>query len=557
MSHDFKQDASSLYRKQGEESLAKFAKLYLRHHVTIEPSAAHSKIYDTLLSITHDRGKKIAIAAPRDFGKSTLVTLVYLTYLICYSKERFIVVISNTASQAVAILENLRKELTENELLRRDFPEIFEAEGRPKAPKWKQNDIITRNGIEVLALGYGQQIRGRKFGAKRPTVVIMDDLESGENQFTLESKEKMKRWLNGSVLKVGSEGTNYLFIGTVHHALSLLAEYLKDESDPVWTGMKFRAIQEWPKSMDLWATYHNIRYGRDIYGRVSGPDAALRFYNDYKHRMDEGASILWDKKWDLRRLMDLFGENESSFMSEMQNEPVDLENMTFDVDGFAYWDDEYHTIDGLLKGLGSGVEFFGSCDPAMSKKLFGGDYSAIMVVARKGRDYYVIVADISRSNPDKLIKDIIAYAKRYPCTKFVVENNGFQELMVKSLTDSAKAEGVFMRIHPLTNTGSKQSRIFGLYTWLKNGTVKFARSQKMLLDQFRAFPNGKNDDGPDALEMLIRVANESSGFDLKIMSDILKKIADPHPRLGSGRRIIRYNNQEFIDPFGLMDGVAD
>jgi len=93
-----------------------------------------------------------------------MITLIYLIYSICYAKERFIVIISHTASQAQKTLENIRKELTENEKLREDFPEIFESDGRPKPPRWTQDDIVTRNNIEILALGYNQKIRGRRHG---------------------------------------------------------------------------------------------------------------------------------------------------------------------------------------------------------------------------------------------------------------------------------------------------------------------------------------------------------------------------------------------------------
>ncbi len=43
---------------------------------------------------------------------------------------------------------------------------------------------------------------------------------------------------------------------------------------------------------------------------------------------------------------------------------------------------------------------------------------------------------------------------------------------------------------------------------MKNGTIKFSRAHHLLLEQARFFPWGKHDDGLDALEMAVRVAEQ-------------------------------------------------
>ncbi len=500
MKKKIEKDVSLTRRKIAESSLYAFTKFYLAKHISIMPSEAHLEIYDMLYAITNDRGKKVAIAAPRDFGKSTMITLAYIIYLICYAKEQFIVVISNTASQAEKILDNVRSELTENELLLKDFPEIFEADGKPKPPRWKENDIITRNNIEILALGYGQQIRGRKHRNYRPSLIILDDLEDGENTFSSDAKEKMQKWLEGSVLKAGSNASNFLFIGTVHNSFSLLGEYTNSEKQPAWKGERYKAMIEFPKNMNLWEKCWKIRIGKELYNGAKGQPAAMQYYQDNKAAMDEGAVILWPQKWDLYKLMDMYYDNIFSFNSEMQNDPVDTDKMTFNVDNFTYWSDQYASVDVLLRDLGDEVNFYGACDPALE----GGDYSAIIVLAKHKGDYYVVVSDITHNDQDKLIKDILAYAKRYRFSDFIVEANNFQELLVKALEKEAAKEEIPIVLTPIKNSGRKQNRIMELYAWIKNGSIKFCKSDKLLLDQFRGFPRGKHDDGPDALEMAMR-----------------------------------------------------
>ena len=524
--HSLNEDVGALRRKTAEGSILAFAKLYFPHHLKINPSEAHNEVYKLLLQATNEKGKKIAIAAPREFGKSTMITLIYLIYLICYAKEHFIVIISYTASQAQKNLENIRKELTENEKLRQDFPEIFESSGRPKPPRWTQSDIVTRNDIEILALSYNQTIRGRRHGADRPGLIILDDVEPDEGWSSPEMADKMEQWLNKAVFKAGSENTNYLFIGTVHHWLSVLGEYLKEDANPAWIKRRYEALVKWPDRMNLWQKLFTIRNSKEIYAESTGTAAAIRFYNDNQSLLDAGAVLLWPEQWGLLKLMEIYSDNEFSFMSELQNDPRNVSEFGFDVDNFSYWSDEFPSIDALLKSLGSDVRFYGACDPSMGKSMFIGDYSAIIVLACTEKLAYVIVADLARRHPDIITKDIIAYAKRYNFIKFIVEVNNFQELMAQSLKKTAQQEGISLSIERVNSGGKKTDRIFSLYEWVKNGTIKFSRNDRIILNQFRVFPQqGKTDDGPDALEMVFKFMQKEPTFDIQQRLKIFRRIS--------------------------------
>ena len=264
MKRNILNELSRFRRAEGAKSLLAFSRLYMKHHMQYEPSAAHLEIYGLLDEAIVKRGKKIAIAAPRFFGKSTLITLMYVCYLICHSKKgAYIAIISNTASQATQILDNIKKELTENPLLRTDFPEIFESKGGTKCLRWRESDIITRNGVKITALGTGQQIRGRRFGIIRPTDVIADDMEDSENTFSLEVLNKRRDWYDKSVLKVGSEVTNHILIGNLYHPHSLLAEFVSKDENPSWTKRVYPTLVTWPKNMDLWEMWSHIYRGRN------------------------------------------------------------------------------------------------------------------------------------------------------------------------------------------------------------------------------------------------------------------------------------------------------
>lgn len=201
------------------------------------------------------------------------------------------------------ILENVKKELTENTRLMTDFPEVFETYGKPKPPRWTQYEIETRNQIKVLALGSGQRIRGRKYGNYRPTLVIADDIENTDNTFTTESREKIKEWFNKSILKVGAEETNFLFIGTLYHPHCLLGEYLNPEANPVWIKKIYKAIMLGPKHSELWERWSNTYNNKEAFEGLKGPEAAQKFYETNREKMDEGIELLWSEKWDYYKLM--------------------------------------------------------------------------------------------------------------------------------------------------------------------------------------------------------------------------------------------------------------
>jgi predicted phage terminase large subunit-like protein len=527
MQDSLKQEAINMKRRVAERSILSFARAYLSRHLKINPSKAHLEIYDVLKDILEKRNRKIAIAAFRDFGKSTQVTLIYLLYCICFTRERFIVIISNTASQAKQILDNVKDELTQNEGLREAFPEVFEMEGKPRPPRWTEDEIITRNGIRVLALGSGQQIRGRRHGIYRPTLVIADDLENSDNTFTFEAREKMKKWFEKSVLRVGSEGSNFCIVGNLFHPHSLLGEFQDKALHPGWESFKYRAIEAWPRNMQIWETWSKILHGQEQFNGNVGNEAALAFYFSQQAEMDGGAVLTWPEKFSLFDLMLMREENKVSFDAEMQNEPIDPGELAMDVESIHYWTDKFASAEDLLKTIGNEMEFFGALDPSLGKSAEKGDYSAIIVLGRDKQGLlYILEADIARRSVDKQIRDVLAYAQRYKFVQFAIEANMFQELISQKVVEESRKASIYLNVKPIKNITDKLARIQCLYSSVKNGTLQFSRNHKLLLDECRAFPKGRTDDGLDALEMSFRCVQDGSTVRSETIIGVLKNLVE-------------------------------
>lgn len=507
MLNNIARKTGAIRREVASKSLQAFAKLYFSEHLTYEPSEAHLEIYDLLFDCLKNRGKKIAIAAPRNFGKSTLITTIYIIYCICYSAEKFIVLISDTAAQAVQNLENVKRELTENKIPGADFPEIFEVKGTPKPPRWTQCEIETRNRIKVLALGSGQRIRGRKFGSKRPDIVIADDVETAENSRNQEVRENTIDWYNKAILKVGDERTNYIVLGTVYDAQCLLAKLLDPNANYLWIKKKYKAIVSEAEDAILWQKCYGYRSSGEIFQGKQGIEASRGFYEANREAMLRGVSILWPQRWDYFDLYMLREEEPVSFSTEYQNEPMDPKTQIFAIDQIHFWTDRHRSLEELLDYLGGNAVFHMVCDPSTGKDTAKGDYSAIIVVAVdvKTKIKYVIISDIKRRSVDQTIEDMLAYAMRFKFRNVAVESNQFQELVAKKLEEEALKRGIYMPLEYLENTTDKVRRIQTLQPYTKNGIIQFDRNHKLLLEQLTRFPKDKYDDVPMPWKWLLEL----------------------------------------------------
>ena len=98
------------------------------------------------------------------------------------------------------------------------------------------------------------------------------------------------------------------------------------------------------------------------------------------------------------------------------------------------------------------------------------------------------------------------YARMYAFSGFAIESNNFQQLMVDDLERRVVAYGRRLSVHEITSRSNKQSRIASLEPYVKQGNLRFSRKHRLLLNQLTQFPLAKNDDGPDALEMAMQVA---------------------------------------------------
>lgn len=496
-----------------------FAEVYLAQAFGAEPAPFHVELFDEVERATPAPGSgpgarcgaRLAIAAPRGHAKSTILTRAFPLWALLSGRERYVLIVSATADQATRLLDHIKRQIETNDLIRADFPSL--ARRGPHAPApWRKNALripLDSGDALVWAYGAGQRLRGARHGADRPGLIIADDLEDTASAQSEEQRGVLAAWFDGTLVKAGTPATNVLVVGTVLHQRSLLACLLDPGERPGWRGLVYRAIVREASDAPLWDRWASVYRGGLEHEGQRGPDAARRFYEAHRASMDEGAEALWPAVYPYATLMEIsLREGRASFSAEYQNQPTDPQLCLFAERRLVFWDDRVEDIEQLRAALGSGTRWFAACDPSFGAGD-SSDYSAIVVVAQRPDPLVrsVVVADIARRSPAQTIETLVAYVRSLTIEAVAVEANHFQRLMADQLSGRIRDEGLSCNVVPVTNSGSKLARIGALDVEIGLGRLEFSRSHHRLLEQLRGFPLARHDDGPDALEMAVRLAD--------------------------------------------------
>lgn len=145
-------------------------------------------------------------------------------------------------------------------------------------------------------------------------------------------------------------------------------------------------------------------------------------------------------------------------------------------------------------------------DPSKGGKSKIGDYQASVYVGYSGGKFYVD-AELDRRALTQMIRAYVAFNKERKPAVAAIEGNSFQELLKDDYEQACEDVG-YHADPPLmiSNTINKNLRIERLGKFFDAGMIRFRRTAgcELLVRQLKEFPNGKYDDGPDALEQAIR-----------------------------------------------------
>lgn len=113
--------------------------------------------------------------------------------------------------------------------------------------------------------------------------------------------------------------------------------------------------------------------------------------------------------------------------------------------------------------------------------------------------------------PDLIIARAIELQQEYECLAWGVETVQFQEFMYTELLKRAALMGVAFPGIPMPENVEKDLRIISLQPHVNNGKIRTHRSQGVMNEQLKFWPEADHDDGPDALEKLWKLATQFAG----------------------------------------------
>ena len=472
---------------------------YLPDYYVYKPSHLHQWLAHTFQRQFQRRGQRAVVIGPRGGAKSTVSTLTYVLEQAVQGLEPYILLLSDTDSQAVDNLSNIKAELEENSDLAADYPH---AVGR--GPIWRENYIKMRNGVVIHAAGTGTKIRGRRVRHNRPTLIVADDIENDDHIESEIERGRVERWFNRTVMNMGDSRTNVLVMGTAIHRDSILMKLMRR---PGWIvkrdGKKpapFRAIEEWPIRMDLWNDWEKI-FNNPNDERAERK--ALKFYKAHRREMNRGAVLCWPDREPLYLLMKLRAEiGVAAFDAEKQGNPIDPSTCEWPERYFThedFWFDEWPD-NLIIRGM--------ALDPSKGKSDKRHDFSAIVLGGISPEGVVYVDIDMDKRPTDQIVVDCLTHYQEFKPCSLAVEVNQFQELLAEDIADAAEGWGLPIHITALENFTNKRVRIRRLSSLLSQKRIRFragSESTRDAVQQIRDFPNADHDDGPDALEMCCRL----------------------------------------------------
>lgn len=420
----------------------------------------------------------VAIAAPRGHAKSTAITHSYTLACLLFRQRQFALVVSDTETQAVLFLQDIKKELADNE----DLVELFgikkNDKGQVQFVKETESDLIVEfedgHQFRVMAKGSEQKVRGLKWGSKRPDLIVCDDLENDEIVMNPERREKFKRWFFGALVPCRSEHGIVRVVGTILHLDSLLNNLMPVEYDKQTV---FEDLKVYSTRRSLWKSVKYMAHDREwkkfLWPEYKTKDELWSTYQDY---VQKGLSDV--------------------YYQEFLNTPIDESNSLFRKSDFLpIKDDERNQK----------LNYYIAADLAISEKNRS-DYT-VFVVGGLDKDGFLQIRQVVRARMDskEIIDTVFALEQVYKPVVFSLEDGAIAKSLGPFLYEEMPKRGIFPNLVLLTPSKDKIQRAQSIRARMRAGAVKFDKKEDwydLFEQELVRFPRDRHDDQVDALAYL-------------------------------------------------------
>lgn len=140
------------------------------------------------------------------------------------------------------------------------------------------------------------------------------------------------------------------------------------------------------------------------------------------------------------------------------------------------------------------------------------DFSALIRLGLRGGKLWV-AANIKRRPVTQMVNEAFGFCYGRPLLGFGIEGNAWQDLLANEFDRVCREMNLMpLPIHLIDNRVNKEVRIrrIGPYLTRKQIRILDNADGRLLVKQMKEFPLGDHDDGPDSLEMAIRLMADIS-----------------------------------------------
>lgn len=485
-----------------------FARIVLPDSFTEELSKFH-KFLVSVVENDQLTSRRIVAGGPRGWGKSTTITEGGPIWIACRNnyipvsqRYKYILIVSDTASQAEDRLFTIKTVLKENDGVATYFPE---ASG--EGPIWRRDMIVTRNDICIAARGITSSVRGIRYKNRRPDLIIFDDPDSMDTVNSPTISADIEERFVRDFLKCGHKNTDILVVGTVLGKQALCYKLLHSERFSAWDGKIFKALETFPTDMDMWEQFGEIL--KDRMNKQRKADAK-EFYLEHQEQMDAGAQTNWPEVYSIHHLMEEFYlDGRRTFLLEKQNQIIEDEDSFFHPEQYQYYPrTQLSTILGHRPLLYFYVDPTGgrNASKAARRRIGDSDRFSLAVLAKLDNKSFFLVDNVYGQYPQSQqfakIADTLEKWKDHAIFRLTVEDRGDQ-FYIGPLKEYLRARGIKRPVPRIvTNSVQKEERIGMLEPYLDNGTLVLPEERRLFpafYDELEDWPRSDFDDILDSV----------------------------------------------------------
>jgi hypothetical protein len=452
-----------------------------------EKGVRTARFHVDVLEMLEKRSRFTALAIFRGASKSTIFNKFYVATEVFYNHEPYVQVVSKDHDKATKFTKDIRK--------------IFEAMLKMgysvvRGDSWRDDYFeVIIDGVHkcvIEAIGAGEDPRGATADFMRPTLILIDDLESKLGRYPIGNKkhrEKLASWFDDDLLPgLHPSRGRVIFMGTILHKDSLLARCLRDSE---WLQINIPIMRDGKSAWKSRFSRELINFIKERYrkrGKLSG------FYREYMNKAVADEKILFKEQY-----FKYFSHVEFEGVGEQRSLENAKKSIIINVQKPIY----IVFQDGTKLDL-SACTIYTTMDVASGSD--SGDRSAIVTCAYDGINRYVLEIKSGYWDPfEKGVKAIETYLTYKPLF-FGIEKGGMQNDFHSSIEVTQAEAKVDIPVEPLNhNKVNKNIRIANMQPGFIAGRNWFNASDtnttelEAQLNEFDVESDSAEDDEMDAL----------------------------------------------------------